>query len=181
MTRSASRAKRLFLLRHAKSSWDDPSLTDFERPLNGRGRAAAKLMGAHMAENAHAPDLIICSSARRALETLGRILPFLAGEREIKITRSLYSADTAGDLLAEIATVGPNTGSILLIGHNPMMEDLAMLLAGSDSSGQLPILEEKYPTCGLAVLDHGRAWKSLGKGDADLSAFTVPRELAGVE
>ncbi len=177
MTQPTARLKRLYLLRHAKSSWDDTSLADFDRPLNGRGRAAAKSMGAYMAQHGHSPALILCSSARRTLETLGRILPFLAGDREIRILRTLYAARDADQLLGEVQAAGGRAKSVMVIGHNPVLEDLATQLAGTDSGGCLPMIQEKYPTGALALLTHKRAWKTLGHGDADLLEFTAPREL----
>ena len=120
-----SEAKRLLLLRHAKSSWDDPALADHDRPLAPRGRRAAKLIGEHLRENQIGVSLVLCSSARRARETLDLVQT----PGEVLIERELYGA-SADELLARLRRVPDQRGTVMLIGHNPAIEDLAVGLAG---------------------------------------------------
>jgi phosphohistidine phosphatase len=151
--------KRLYLLRHAKSSWDDESLADHDRPLSSRGRDAADAIGRYLREHEIAPELVLCSSAARTRETLARI--GLDGE----IDRDLYGA-SASALLARVRALPPSVGSVLLIGHNPGMHDLSLALTGEPA--------DKYPTGALAAIELGD-WRA---GSGRMIAFVRPRELA---
>src|SRR5262245_41814146 len=111
--------KRLYLLRHAKSSWKDVSLSDHDRPLAGRGRRASKAMARHLRDRGIEPDLVLCSTARRARETLDRIAPAL-GTTAIEIEPGLYGASAHG-LLERLHGVQDEIESVMLIGHNPGM------------------------------------------------------------
>jgi phosphohistidine phosphatase len=168
---------KLLLLRHAKSSWADPGKSDFDRPLNGRGREAAPAMGAFMAANGLAPQRVFCSSAQRARETLAMMLPHIATDMEVTLTRRLYEADCEGYLTAA-RTVGGTVNTVLLIGHNPAMEDVAMVLAPTGDPDSLMLLREKFPTCGLAVIEFdGPRWDETGPGGGRLVAFHTPRSI----
>jgi phosphohistidine phosphatase len=151
--------KRLYLLRHAKSSWDDASLADHDRPLSGRGRRAADAIGQHLRDEGIAPDLVLCSSAARTRETLERI--GLSGVVE----HDLYGA-SATELLARLRDVPPSVESVLLIGHNPGTHDLALVLTGEPA--------DKYPTGALATIELDE-WTA---GSGRMIAFVRPRELA---
>jgi phosphohistidine phosphatase len=155
--------KHLYLLRHAKSSWKDPELADHDRPLAGRGRRAAKAMAKHIRAEEIAPELVLCSTARRARDTLERIEPAL-GRRSVKVERELYGASVR-ELLWRIRRVPSSVESVLLIGHNPGMQDLAAALTGFDG---------KFPTAALATIALP-AWDELEH--AELVAFTKPRDL----
>jgi phosphohistidine phosphatase len=168
--------KVLYLLRHAKSSWDDPSFDDHDRPLAPRGRRAAKRIARHMRAEGIRPELVLCSSARRTRETLGLVSSGWDGEVPVRIERRVYAAGD-GDLLALINEVPEEVESVLLIGHNPGLETLALALAARGP--YLGRLEEKYPTGALASLAFdGRTWADLGPGTAELVGFVVPRDLA---
>ncbi|MCR9218741.1 MAG: histidine phosphatase family protein [Alphaproteobacteria bacterium] len=170
----------LFLLRHAKSSWSDAGMADFDRPLASRGVKAAPKIGSYMAEAGFAPDLILCSSAQRARETLALVLPFLKEEPTIRITRAIYEADGEEDLLAVLAELAPDESArVMLIGHNPAMQDLAVALAGAGAPDDRAALAQKYPTAGLAVLtfDGADGWAGLAPGAGLLTHFVRPREL----
>jgi phosphohistidine phosphatase len=168
--------KRLYLLRHAKSSWDNPELVDRERPLAPRGRRAAVLVAEHLRREGVSAELVLCSSALRARETLGAILPALDGDVEIRIEGGLYAAGT-GDLLERLQAVPDSIASVMLIGHNPCLQDLALSLATRGAG--LERLREKFPTGALATLAVGdESWSALSAGDATLEAYVVPRELA---
>jgi phosphohistidine phosphatase len=160
--------KRLLLLRHAKSSWDDPSLPDHDRPLAPRGRKAAKRIGAHVRREQIPPDLVLCSPAKRARETLDLVAP----PGEIRFERELYGA-TAADLVERLRRVPDNVDAVMLIGHEPAIRDLAVALIGRDSE----LADRKFPTAALATLTFTGAWSALGPERAELAAFVTPREL----
>ena len=166
--------KRIFLLRHAKSSWDDPALSDFDRPLNRRGRTAAPLIGRHLADHGLAPSLILCSAARRTRETLALLLPDLSGETVIRIETGLYEAG-AGQLLARIRQIPPEVPSVLLIGHNPGLEELASDLIADGPAEDIARLAEKFPTAALAAIHFdARTWKDVGARSGTLERFVIP-------
>ncbi|MEX2253741.1 MAG: histidine phosphatase family protein [Thermoleophilaceae bacterium] len=163
--------KRLYLLRHAKSSWSDPSLADEERPLAPRGRKAAKKMAKELRRREIRPKLVLCSSSRRTQETLELIGSSL-GDPTIEVEVGLYGAGSDG-LLARMRAVSDTVGSVLVIGHNPGLQDLALRLApGSER------LVEKFPTGVLAAFELDVPnWRELGQTEARLAAYVVPREL----
>jgi phosphohistidine phosphatase len=167
--------KRLYLLRHAKSSWKDPSLADHDRPLAGRGRRAAGAIAGHLRAQGIEPELVLCSTARRARETLELIEPAL-GTPELRIEPELYGA-SASTLLDRLRGVPRGVGSVMLIGHNPGLERLALDLARPAPA--VRELEAKYPTAGLATLTFpGPGWRALDRGAAELIGFVRPRDLA---
>jgi phosphohistidine phosphatase len=166
--------KRLFLLRHAKSSRKDSSLPDHERPLAGRGRRASKAMAAYMREHRIDPALVLCSSAIRAMQTLDGVAPGLGGSPEVRIESELYEASAAG-LLGRLQRVGDAVPSVMLIGHNPSMERLALDLA--NGGPELAELADKYPTGALATLEFDGAWSELEADAARLVGFVKPRNL----
>ena len=165
----------LYLLRHAKSSWSDPTLPDQERPLAPRGRRDAKRVAGHLVRFGIEPDLVLCSSARRTRETLELVRSALGATAVVALEEELYAA-TADELLERLHAVPDETASVLLIGHNPGLQDLALLLASAGA--ELPQLEAKFPTAGLVTLTLAEAtWRELSQGDAVLSAFVAPKEL----
>ena len=164
----------LFVLRHAKSSWDDPELGDHDRPLAPRGRRAAKAMGGHLRRERIAPDLVLCSSARRTRETLDRIAPALGDDVAVSVEADLYAA-SADELLERLRTVDDDVESVMLIGHNPGLEQLALGLAGSGD--ELPDLRRKFPTGALATLSFAGRWRDLALGSAELTDFVKPKQL----
>ena len=170
---SASRV--LYLLRHAKSSWSSAELDDHDRPLAGRGRDAVRRIRRHVTEAGIAPELVLCSSARRTVMTLEGIADALPAKVDVQIEEGLYAA-SSGRLLARLHEVGDVTG-VLLIGHNPGLEMLADNLVGGGDSGLRRQLESKFPTGALATLTFDGPWSGLAPGGATLAAFVVPREL----
>jgi phosphohistidine phosphatase len=159
---------RLYLLRHAKSSWDDAGVADHERPLAKRGRRATEAIAAYLSEHAVAPELVLCSTARRTRETLERIEPAL-GTPEVSHEDELYGA-SAGELMERLREVPDGVGSVMLIGHNPGIEDLAGALVGR-------AVASKFPTAALATLELPGGWRDAGPGRAELVDFVVPRDL----
>jgi phosphohistidine phosphatase len=160
-------ARTLYLLRHLKSSWDEPGLADFDRPLAPRGRKAGKTMVRHLREAAVAPELVLCSAAVRTRETLAAVHAAL-GEPEVRFDERLYGAPEEV-LLEALHGVEPGVGSVLVIAHNPGLEDLATTLGG--------VAQEKFSTGALATLTFDCDWGKLGPGSCELIAFVVPREL----
>ncbi len=187
--------KVLYLLRHAKSSWKDASLADHDRPLNGRGRRAAKTMGTYldryMTSMGAAPDMVLCSSAARTRETLNIVIdnaPRTIGGDSVKIEfdDKLYHAAPM-DLLGRLQCLG-NVGAVLLIGHNPGLGHLALGLtegrsgeAAENVPGKLLLdrMAIKFPTAALAVLEAEiETWRDLKAGGALLRQFIRPKDLA---
>jgi phosphohistidine phosphatase len=154
---------RLYLLRHAKSSWKDGSLDDHDRPLAGRGRKASKAIGRYLRDHDIEPELVLCSSAKRARQTLERLGP--AGV-DAHIEPELYGAG-AHELLERLHAVPEAVASVMLIGHNPGMQQLAYMLAG---------LDDKFPTAALATFECD-GWPTLER--AELVDYVRPRELEG--
>ena len=166
--------KRLYLLRHAKSSWKDASLPDHDRPLAGRGRRAAKAVARYLREQDIQPELVVCSTALRARETLARIEPAL-GTPDVRVEGDLYAA-SADALLERLRSVPDDVGSVMLIGHNPGLQELALDLARQ--SNAVTELEEKYPTAAIATLELlVTRWQELDRDTAELVALVRPREL----
>ena len=162
--------KRLALVRHAKSSWADPALADHDRPLNSRGRRAAALVGQHLHAEGMDPDLVLCSSATRARQTLE--LFELAPATEIVIEDQLYGA-AAHELLARMRRIPARVGSAMVIGHNPGLEELV-----SDLVRDREAVPEKFPTVAVADLRLSiRSWQDVDAGTGHLHAFLIPRNL----
>src|ERR1700730_16542785 len=138
--------KSLHLLRHAKSSWKDPGLNDHDRPLSKRGRQTAKMMAAYLRRAKIAPDLVICSTAMRARQTLN---PIAKAKKPPKVVleREIYGGAQRA-LWEQLWNLPESAKSVLLIGHNPALQDLALELAQTDKL--LPFAGEEFPTCAMA-------------------------------
>lgn len=169
--------KRLYLLRHAKSSWDDESLDDFDRPLARRGSDAAPRIGKHMKGQDWIPDVVLCSAARRAVETFERVAPALGIDGAASIDRDLYMADPE-QLLQRIQALPDSATAALLIGHNPGHEVLARALAVDGRKKAMKQLRKKFPTGALAVIDlPAEQWSDVAPGTGYLEAFVRPKDL----
>lgn len=166
----------LHLLRHAKSSWDDEDLDDHDRPLSKRGRRDAETIARHLAERGGTPDLVLSSTAARARATLEPLLEHVK-PRRLLLDRDLYLAPGA-KLLEHLREAGEGVGSALLIGHNPGLHELALLLTDPGSPVELPPLSGKFPTAALASFRFRSEWRRLRPHAATLVAFVTPRELA---
>ena len=160
--------KHLLLLRHAKSSWDDPALADHERPLSPRGRRAAKAIRSYLRKHEIPISLVLCSSARRTQETIELVDP----GGEIEIEDGLYGA-SADELLDRLRQVPEAAIVVMLVGHNPSIGELAIGLARRRDE----LAARKYPTGGLAWFSFLGPWRSLAPGQAELTEFVTPREL----
>jgi phosphohistidine phosphatase len=168
---------RLWLLRHAKSSWGDPDLADQDRPLAPRGERDAAAMRAHLDREAIRPALVLCSSGLRARQTLAGVLAGLGTELEVRIEPGLYAFDAAALLDRLHAIPGGDVSSVMLVGHNPAIQDLTLLLAGRGSA--LGDVEGKFPTCALAEIElPPMAWHDVGRGIGTLTRFVTPRSFS---
>jgi phosphohistidine phosphatase len=166
--------KRIHLLRHAKSSWEDAGLADHDRPLAPRGRRATKTLAKHLSREGIAPDLVLCSTALRARETLEGLSPALGAAASVSFEDRLYGASGA-ELLERLREIPDTVESVMLIGHNPAIERLALDLAGSgEAVGEL---ERKYPTGALATLEFDGSWSALERSSGHLARFIRPRDL----
>ncbi len=169
--------KLLYLLRHAKSSWDDPALGDFDRPLNARGRKAAQAMARHLQERGIRPALVLCSAARRTRETYDALLPALSGT-EVLFENGLYET-TRTVLYDRLTRLEAGLPSVLLIGHNPSLERLAQFLVADDQAGEAwDRLCDRYPTGTLTVLESpAEDWAGLAPASCRLLDFVRPADL----
>ena len=170
--------KTLALFRHAKSDWSDPRLEDFDRPLAPRGIKAAPRMARAMKKLGLAPDLVLCSEAVRTQQTWRLAAPEIGAAPELVVRRKLYLA-APGELLAAVQEIGPEVGTLMLIGHNPGMESLAAALAGPESDPQaFQRMATKFPTAALALLTFEIAtWADAKPGRGALTHFIQPRDL----
>jgi phosphohistidine phosphatase len=170
--------KIILLLRHAKSAWGQPGLDDHERPLSKRGQRAAEAMAEHIVHSAPRPDLILCSTSVRTRQTLAPLIHRLASPAPpIALEKGLYLASEA-ELLVRLRAVGDEIRTVLLIGHNEGIGELADALAGDGEPAALAALHEKFPTGALATLRLDEApWRDLAPGAAELLAFVRPRDL----
>ncbi len=169
--------RRLFLLRHAKSSREDAALDDFERPLNDRGRRGARAMAEFLHDLGIRPALVLCSAARRTRQTWDLLEPRLPGV-PVSIETGLYEA--ARPHLAErLRRLDDHLSGVMLIGHNPGLERLAEFLTqGAGEAGAVAALSAKFPTAALAVLETEVArWAALDKGTCRLARFVRPADL----
>jgi phosphohistidine phosphatase len=172
--------RQLLLLRHAKSSWDDPRVPDHDRPLDARGQRDAQAMGEAMRRLGLAPDIVLVSTARRTRETLAGIEP-IEGSPLIDEHEALYLAP-AETILALLHGVPETARSVLLIGHNPGLHNLALALVGpaglARGGRDAQALGEKYPTGALAEFAIATPWWGVEQGGGRLVRFLCPRDLA---
>lgn len=163
----------LYLLRHAKAGWAAPGMRDFDRPLDETGRADALAMGARMQAQQLVPDLTLCSNAVRARETLEGIAAD-ADTGRVLFLDALYSEDAAGYL--NIINEHGSAGSLLVIGHNPMMEDLAMAMSGKGDAAAKSALAHGFPTSGLAAIRFEGGLAEAQPEHGYLETFLTPSE-----
>jgi phosphohistidine phosphatase len=170
--------RKLLLLRHAKSSWDDPSLEDFDRPLAPRGEKAAPLMAAYLEKEGLRPDLVFCSPARRARQTWSLVAQSLGNEIFVDELQALYLGGPSR-LLEAVRRAPDAAPCVMLVGHNPGMEHLAMALAGPASKPKaLAKLHAKFPTAALAEIEFDvAAWRDVARGAGRLTRFVRPKDL----
>ena len=160
--------KTLYVLRHAKSSWDNNSLSDFERPLNERGFETAPIMGEMMRENDFVPEIIVCSTAKRAEQTAQLVKESAEFEAKIKFEDAIYEASSQ-TLLRIVSEISDEFNSALIVGHNPGFENLVRVLTGKS---------ETMPTAALAVIDlEIENWSETNADIGNLREFIRPKDL----
>ena len=175
----AADMRQLMLLRHAKSTWDDASVPDRDRPLNARGHRSAAIMRRAMRNLGLAPDVVLVSTARRAMETLEALEPW-DDTPLVEPMDSLYLANPI-QLIAALHGVAETVRSVLLIGHNPGLHDLALTLAGpgaiAGGSETARALAAGFPTAALVEFVVAGSWWDLREGGGRLVRFLTPRML----
>ena len=168
--------KQLLLLRHAKSSWDDPDLDDFDRPLAERGLKAARLIGRELAARDWLPDQVLVSPALRTRDTWRLVAAELPVHPRVAFAEALYDA-AAADILGQLRKADPSSGCLLVLGHNPGLEELAKQLAGPGSEAKArKRLEKKFPTAALARFVLEDDWSGLSA--ARLTHSLRPKDLS---
>ncbi|MEU6287758.1 SixA phosphatase family protein [Streptomyces sp. NPDC015140] len=166
--------RRLVVLRHAKSARPE-GVADHDRPLARRGLRDAPAAGRALAEHDWLPDLALCSTAVRARQTWELASGQWGTPPPVRHDPRLYAAGVP-ELLDVVREAPGDVETLLLVGHNPGLEDLVGTLAGDALDDALDRLRAKYPTSAVAVLDwHGTTWRALAPGAALLTAMTVPR------
>ena len=169
--------KRLFVLRHAKSSWDNPGLDDHERPLASRGRRALEVMSSHMKDSGINPDLVLCSSSRRTRETLSGL--GVGGEHLIE--PALYSA-SCDEVIARLRELAEDVSAAMVIGHNPALQVLVLRLTNHDAGlvdSRRDAIKRKFPTGALATISIQCAWGELASGRGRLEDYVTPKAFTG--
>jgi phosphohistidine phosphatase len=167
---------RLMLFRHAKSAWPD-GVDDLERPLAKRGRKACSLMGRYMADEALVADLAVVSTARRARESWELIRPAFAQDIVEHDESRIYEA-SASAILDVVGETGPGVHTLLLVGHNPGLHELALKLIRKGSPSDLSRLRRKYPTAGLVVIDFEIVrWSEASEILGRLERFQTPKSV----
>ena len=169
--------RRLAILRHAKSSWDDSSLDDFSRPLNDRGIKAAARVGREMKKRELRFDHVLASPAVRVRETLDRVAKGYDRELTARFDERIYMASSA-TLLEIVRDLPDQAEAPLLVGHNPGLERLVTMLSTDDDRGLREKVHGKYPTGALAVLElPAESWRDVEEGSGEIVELILPREL----
>lgn len=165
-----SSGRRLYIMRHAKSSWKLPDLPDFARPLNGRGRRDAPRMGRLIAEEHGLPELVLCSAARRSVETYCAVAGAWTGWPELRVDPAFYGCGP--DVWLDALVAVPETvGTVMLVGHMPAMWELLIDLVGAKHA------PDRFPTAALAVVESNAPWPEITSAACRLLSFQMPRDL----
>jgi len=169
--------KTLTLLRHAKSGWDDPVTRDFDRPLNAKGKRAAQTVGRHLRDLGLEFDHVVASPAIRVGETLDAVIAGYGRKLSPVWERRIYLA-SAATLLDVVHELPGGAGRVLMVGHNPGLEDLVLMLVPGADDGLRGLVEQKYPTATFAemTLDVD-GWGAVQAGGATLTRYVRPRDL----
>lgn len=169
--------KTIALLRHAKSSWDDPVDRDFDRPLNAKGRRAAETMGRHIRQQGWTYDAIVASPAVRVLETLDGVEAGLGRKLPAQLDKRIYMA--AGVTLLDIVHEQDHGADrLLMIGHNPGLEDLIFLLTPADNNPHRQAIDIKYPTATLCEMQFDvESWEDVSGKIGEIVELVRPRDL----
>ena len=168
--------RHVVLVRHAKSAWDQPAEGDHERTMADRGRSALPLMNQHLAASSLRPDLVWCSSATRTIETLAGIRSALPERADVDVDRNLYNA-TEATVLTRLQELGDDVACAMVVGHNPTMQYVAVMLADphdSDTEAYAQV-QSKVPTGAIMTISFDGSWSDLEPGSARLDNLFTPR------
>lgn len=177
MVTAGAARRRVFLLRHAKSTWDGVDVADFDRPLAPRGERAVEKLQKYMIAAKIAPELVLCSAAKRTHQTLAGVQGAFADDVSVLVERGLYLLDVEG-WVERLRRVPGDMTSVMAVGHNPGLQALALRLAGRGDATMLARMGAKFPSGALAVLSWpGDDWASIGAGSCELEAYIVPKDL----
>ncbi|UKY48534.1 SixA phosphatase family protein [Streptomyces inhibens] len=165
-------SRQLILLRHAKSAW--PEADDHDRPLAPRGRRDAPAAGRWLRDADYLPNLVVCSTASRARQTWALAAGYLGCAPQVINDPRIYDGDVPALLVVVRETPEP-VRTLLLVGHNPGLQELTLRLAGEAAGDALRRAQEKFPTSAIAVLTWQGPWSQLVPGAARLAEFAVPR------
>jgi phosphohistidine phosphatase len=169
------RVRTVILLRHGKSSWSDPTLADRDRPLAPRGERASRSIAKYIRRKKVRPTLVLCSPSLRTRQTLAAIEPALGDHCSVELEPQLYAASEE-ELLERLRALPESVESVMLIGQNPGLQELARALASRGA--ELSRLEQNVPTGALATLIvDSETWAALEPGDGELVDYVVPRQL----
>jgi phosphohistidine phosphatase len=172
---------RLLLLRHAKSEKAEPGMRDHERRLNDRGERDAETIGAYLAHHGLIPDLVAVSTSQRTRETWEHVAAMLSAPPPVTFEERLYNAG-AEAILAVVKETKPAVRTLMVIGHNPGLHEVARLLIASGDVEARERLNEGLPTTGLAAIDFaGKDWRKLHPHGGRLERFVTPRSLAAAD
>jgi len=167
----------IYLFRHAKSSWDYPNLEDFDRPLAPRGQRAVETMRGYMARADVHPDLVLCSASLRTRATLEGVRPAIGEGVPVTYDHELYHADSLA-LIGRLCRLPDGVTSVMMIGHNPGLQSLAIALCGCGDDDAMARMHSKFPTAGLATLVfRDEHWSGLAPEGCELHSLVVPRDL----
>jgi phosphohistidine phosphatase len=166
----------LYILRHAKSSWALPGVNDHDRSLNDRGINDLPKIGQMMKANGFVPDMVLCSSAKRTQDTLEGVLLELATKPPVSISSDLYASGS--DYYLRIIKNAPDCKSLMIVGHNPMCDEITRLLVKDGEAQAIADLAEHYPTGTLAVMEFEEDdWQDIKPKSAFLKVFQIPKNI----
>jgi phosphohistidine phosphatase len=169
--------RKVILLRHAKSSWDEPGVGDHDRPLNARGKAAAPLIGRWLGERRHVPDTVLCSSSERTKETVRRMRAVLPELPEPAIEHALYHASPER-MRDRLARLPQDCWTVMLVGHNPGLGSLVRQMSDGREDRRCSRACEHFPTGAAAVLEIDlETWSDIDFAKARIVDFATPRQL----
>lgn len=168
--------RHLILVRHAKSDWNQPAAGDHERTLSQRGRKALPPMNQHLTVSSLRPDLVWCSSAQRTIETLAGLRSALPEQVDIEIDRDVYDAHES-TIVSRLHELGDAIDCAMVVGHNPTMQHVALLLADAQTSDvdAYVQVQAKVPTGAIMTMSFDRTWGELEPSSARLDSLFTPR------
>lgn len=169
--------RQLAILRHAKSDWGNPGLTDFDRPLNKRGRKAAKKIGEELKNRGLSFDQIVSSPATRAKETVERFAVGYESVPAVRYEPQLYMCST-GTLIGVINSLPDDAATVMIVGHNPGFHDIVLRMTRPDGNGMREKVGANYPTGAFALIEFPvDSWADVGPASGEIRQVIFPREL----